>query len=194
MGNKKYNWQEIKQEFITANLAPGGQGLTLDALAHKYDISMNVLWNRSSKEGWTEELAQAQKEKDIELSKQVQKSAVEIDKGLLMEEYRVRAENYNVSTKMMGKLMNRFDSLTDEDLLKMTPLDLVKGIQVCLKAREQAAGLPRVFVLDDRLDNNGPPGEMPAAEAAPSQTKVAKMAKSLSMYLETKKDEGAIDV
>ena len=194
MAKQKYNWQKIKQEFITANLASETKGLELKELALKYGISLNVLWNQSSKDGWADELAELQKEKNDELSKQVVTAAVEIDKGLLMEEYRVRVENYNVSTKMMEKLINRWNSLTDEDLLKMSPLDVVKGVHVCLKAREQAAGLPRVFVLDDKLDNNGPPEEMPAAEGAPSQTKVAKLANSLSLYLEKNNDEDAIDV
>jgi len=194
MGKLKYNWQEIKQEFITANLAPGGKGLELKELAHKYDIPINVLWNRAGKEGWTEDLAQAKKEKEVELSKQVVTAAVETDKGLLMEEYRVRSENYNISTKMMGKLMKRWDSLTDEELEKMSPLDIVKGVHVCLKAREQAAGLPRVFMLNDGLDVNVSKGEASVETDNPSQDKIAEMAKSLSIYMEKKKGEGAIDV
>ena len=108
MGKKKYNWQEIKQEYITANLAPGGKSLELKELAHKYDISINVLWNRSSKEGWTKELAQVLKEKDVELFKQVQKAAVAIDKGELMKEYRVRAENFGALTKVLEDLLKRW--------------------------------------------------------------------------------------
>ena len=194
MAKQKYNWQEIKHEFITANLASGGKGLELKELAHKYDIPSNVLWNRAGKEGWTEDLAQAKKEKEVELSKQVVTAAVETDKGLLMEEYRVRSENYNISTKMMGKLMKRWDSLTDEELEKMSPLDIVKGVHVCLKAREQAAGLPRVFMLNDGLDVNVSKGEASVEKDNPSQAKIAEMAKSLSIYMEKKKGEGAIDV
>jgi hypothetical protein len=194
MAKQKHNWQKIEQEYIAGNLASGDKGPSLKELAERHSISKNVLWNKSCAGDWVKKLDQAVKEKNDELSKQVVTAAVEIDKGLLMEEYRVRVENYNVSTKMMEKLINRWNSLTDEDLLKMSPLDVVKGVHVCLKAREQAAGLPRVFVLEDKLDNNGPPGEMPAAEGALSETKVAKMTKSLSIYLEKNNDEDAIDV
>ena len=139
-------------------------------------------------------MAELQKEKKVELSKQVVTAAVETDIGLFMEELRVRGENYNVSTKMMEKLINRWNSLTDEEFMTMKPLDIVKGVQLCLKAREQAAGLPRVYKLEDKLDNNDPSGGMPAEEGALSDVKVVKMAKSLSIYLEKKKNEGAIDV
>ena len=194
MGKQKYNWQEIKQEFITANLAPGGDGLELKELAHKYGIPINVLWNRSSNENWVKELAQARKEKEIELSKQVQKAAVAIDKGELMKEYRVRSENFKASTKMLGKLMKRWDSLTEEELEKMPPTDLIKGVHICLKAREQAAGLPQVFKLKEPLNVNAPTGETSVDESNLSEAKISEMAKSLSIYLDTKKDEGAIDV
>ena len=194
MAKQKHNWQKIEQEYIAGNLASGGKGPGLKELAEKHSISKNVLWNRSCVGDWVKKLDQAVKEKNDELSKQVVTAAVEIDKGLLMEEYRVRVENYNVSTKMMEKLINRWNSLTDEDLLKMSPLDVVKGVHVCLKAREQAAGLPRVFVLEDKLDNNGPPGEVSVEKDNLTQAKTAEMAKSLSIYLEKKKDEDGIDV
>ena len=194
MAKQKYNWQEIKQEFITTNLAPGGKGLELKELAHKKGIPMNVLWNRSSKEGWYEELAQAVKEKNDELSKQVVTAAVEFDKGVLMEEYRVRVENYNTTTSILEKLMKRWNSLTDEEFMTMKPPDLIRGVHACLKAREQAAGLPRVFMLNDGLDDDVSTGEAPVDENNPSQDKIAEMAKSLSIYFEKKKDKGPIDV
>ena len=194
MAKQKYNWQEIKHEFITANLSPGGKGLELKELAHKKGIPMNVLWNRSSKEGWIKELAQAVKEKNDELSKQVVTAAVEFDKGVLMEEYRVRVENYNTTTSILGKLMKRWNSLTDEDFMTMKPPDLIKGVHACLKAREQAAGLPRVFMLNDGLDVDVSTGEVSVEKDNLTQTKTAEMAKSLSIYLEKKKDKGTIDV
>jgi len=194
MAKQKYNWQEIKQEFITANLAPGGDGLELKSLAHKYDIPMNVLWNRSSKEGWIKELGQAVKEKNDEVLRQVQKDAVAIDKGELLKEYRVRGENYKVLTKVLDKLLERWDSLTDEEFEKISPPDLIKGMLACLKARGQAAGLPQVFKLKEPLNVNVPTGEGFGEESFLTQAKTAEMAKSLSEFIEMKKDEGAIDV
>ena len=194
MGKQKYNWQEIKQEFITANLAPGGKGLELKELAHKYGIPMNVLWKRSSKEGWIKELGQAVKEKNDEVLRQVQKDAVAIDLGELMKEYRVRGENYEVLNKVLGKLLKRWDSLTDEEFEEIAPPDLIKGILACLKAREQAAGLPRVFTSKETLDISGNPGGVSAKENTLTQAKKAEMAQKLSEFIELKKDEGAIDV
>ena len=194
MAKLKYNWQEIKQEFITANLAPGGKGLELKELAYKHGMPMNVLWNRSSKEGWAQELAQVLKEKNDELVKQVQKAAVAIDKGELIKEYRVRSENFQASTKVLGKLLKRWDSLTDEELEKMPLPDLIRGILACIKTREQAAGLPQVFKLKEPLNVNVPTGEMSVEESALQQAKNAEMAQMLSDHLKMNSDEGAIDV
>jgi len=195
MAKKKYNWQEIKQEFIIANLAPGGKGLELKELAYKYGIPMNVLWNRSSKEGWTKELAQVLKEKNDEVLRQVQKDAVAIDKGELMKEYRVRGENYKVLTKVLDKLLERWDSLTDEEFEKISPPDLIKGMLACLKARGQAAGLPKVFKLKEPFNVNVPTGEMSVEESALEQAKNAELAQMLSeLLIEMEKDEGAINV
>ena len=195
MAKKKYNWQEIKQEFITANLAPGGKNLGLKELAYKYGIPMNVLWNRSSKEGWTKELAQVLKEKDVELFKQVQEATVAIDKGELMEEYRVRSENYKALTKVLENLLKQWASLTDEEFEKMPILDLIKAIFACAKARQQAAGLPKVFKLKEPLNVNVPTGEMSVEESALEEAKYAELAQMLSeLLIEMEKDEGAINV
>jgi len=195
MAKKKYNWQEIKREFIIANLAPGGKGLELKELAYKYGIPMNVLWNRSGKEGWTKELAQVLKEKDVELFKQVQKAAVAIDKGELMKEYRVRAENFGALTKVLEDLLKRWASLTDEEFKEISILDLIKAIFACAKARQQAAGLPKVFKLKEPLNVNVPTGEMSVEESALEQAKNAELAQMLSeLLIEMEKDEGAINV
>ena len=194
MAKQKHNWQEIEQEYIAGNLASGGKGPDLKELAQKHGISKNVLWNRSCVGGWVKKLTQALKEKNIELSKQVVTAAVEFDKGELMKEYRVRRENFQASTKVLGKLMKRWDSLTDEEFEEMSPLDVVKGVHICLKAREQAAGLPRVFMLNDGLDDDVSTSEAPVDENNPSQDKIAEMAKSLSIYMKKKKDKGPIDV
>jgi len=194
MAKQKHNWQEIEQEYIAGNLASGGKGPDLKELAQKHGISKNVLWNRSCVGGWVKKLTQALKEKNIELSKQVVTAAVEFDKGVLMEEYRVRVENYNTTTSILEKLMKRWNSLTDEEFMTMKPSDLIRGVHACLKAREQAAGLPRVFMLNDGLDDDVSTGEAPVDENNPSQDKIAEMAKSLSIYFEKKKDKGPIDV
>jgi len=194
MAKQKYNWQELKQEFITANLAPGAKGMELKELADKYSISPPVLWNRSCKEGWIKELGHTRKEKDVELSKQVQKAAVKIDKGKLLEEYEIRAENYEAATKLWEKLQKRWDGLSDEEIKKIPPLDLVKGILACSKAREQAAGLPAIFKLNGAMDIDIRPGELSVEQCALWQARNAEMAKMLSDYLKMKKDEGTIDV
>ncbi len=194
MAKQKYNWQELKHEYITANLAPGTQGMDLKELAYKYGIPIAVLWNRSSKEGWIKELDQMRKEKDAELSKQVQKAAVEIDKGKLMEEYMVRAENYKAATKVLEKLLKRWDSLTDEEINKIPAAELIKGIFACLKARGQAAGLPEVFKMNGTLDINIRPGEVSVEESTLRQARNAEMAQMLLDYMKMKKDEATIDV
>jgi len=194
MAKQKYNWQELKQEFITANLAPGAKGMELKDLADKYGISPPVLWNRSCKEGWIKGLGHARKEKDVELSKQVQKAAVEIDKGKLLEEYEIRVENYEAATKLLVKLLKRWDGLTENEIKKISPAELPKGILACLKAREQAAGLPAIFKLNGSLDIDIRPGELSVEQCILWQAKNAEMAKMISDFMNMKKDEGAIDV
>ena len=89
----------------------------------------------------------------------------------------------------MGKLLKRWDSLTDEEIKKMPPAELVKGIFACTKAREKAAGLPQVFKL------NVPAGALSEVEErALEQEKNAEFEQWLIELIETMKDEDAIDV
>ncbi len=190
----KYDWLKLKQDYLVANLVPDGKGLELKELAEKHDIPIAVLWNRAHKYGWTKELDQAKKKKEAELSKEVHKAAVEIDKAELMEEYRVRTENFKAATKLLGKLLKRWDSLTDEEIKKMPVSELVKGIFACLKARGQAAGLPEVFKLNHDIDITVRPGEISVEESNSRQARNIELAEKLSDYLKMKRDEGVIDV
>jgi len=194
MAKQKYNWLKLKQEYMIANLVPNGKGLELKELAENHGIPIAVLGNRAHQEHWVKELGHAKKEKDAELSKQVQKAAVEIDKGKLMEEYKVRAENYKAATKVLEKLQKRWDSLTDDEFKKISVSELIKGMFACLKARGQAAGLPEVFKLNHGIDINVRPGEVSVEESTLRQARKAEMAKILLDQLEKKKDEGTIDV
>ena len=194
MAKQKYDWLKLKQEYMVANLVPDGEGLELKGLAEKHGIPIAVLWNRAHKEGWTKELGHARKGKDAELSKQVQKAAVEIDKGELMEEYKIRAENYKAATKVLGKLMKRWNSLTEEEIKKIPLPELIKGIFASLKARGQAAGLAEVFKLNGTLDFNIRPGEVSVEESTLRQARNAELAQMLLDYMKMKKDEGTIDV
>ena len=111
-----------------------------------------------------------------------------------MKEYRVRSENFKFINQMLGKLLKRWDSLTDEELDKMPPPDLIKGILACIKSREQTAGLPQVFKLKEPLNLNAPTAEVSVDESNLTQSKMDEMAQKLSKFIEMKKDEGAIDV
>lgn len=182
----KYKWKEIKHEFITANLALGTKGVTLRELALKHGKSNAVIWNKSSKDGWLTELAQALKEKNVDLSKQVQGAAVKIDKGELLEEYKVRTENYKIPTIILGGLKDECANRSDEEIQRLPLNELVKGIAAFLKAREQAAGLPKFFKPTLTPDTDTRSNKILASKSVLDPAKKAKMLKVLKEIIDTR--------
>jgi len=187
MSRPKYDWQEIKVEYITANLTLSGEKeLSLQELAAKHNISKNVLWNKACKEGWKSELTKARKQKDEELFKKVHKLALDVDEGQLMDEYRVRSENYETATKVMDALLERWEGLTPKELSKLSTSDLIKGINVCLKARSDAAGLPSIF-QQSKTTSNLVEGEIPIEASIMTQERYARLARDLEIEIAKKK-------
>jgi hypothetical protein len=149
MGKKIHDWEQIKKEYMMGYLSLcGGIGLSLKELADKYHIPVNVVWNRSYKEKWKKEAEEAKKEKEAELIQQLQKSIVEIDSKKLLDEVKVRSENFQMATMILDKLVQRWSELTEEELKKLSPAELIKGMQTCLKARAEAAGLPKIYNIN----------------------------------------------
>ena len=189
MAKPKYDWQKIKQEYITANLTLGGdKELSLKELAEKYKIDKNVLWNKASKGGWKKELKNARKLKDDELSQKVYKLALEVDEGKLLDEYRVRTENYETASQIMKPLLKRFKELTPKKFSKLSTSNLIKGINTCLKAKADAAGLPKEF-QQSKSTINYLEGEIPIEESQNRFAWYSKLAKDLRAELDNKNSD-----
>jgi hypothetical protein len=185
MGNPKYDWSKIKNEYLMGKIA-------LKDLAVKHDIPAQLVWNKASKEKWKEERASTLKVKDAELSSQLQKATVEIDKGELLEEYKVRSENYQTADNVQARLIKRWERMTDKELDKLSPAETARAILACTKAKLESAGLPSQFQVQNNLNIHV--GNMESVEEAEQkQAKFAKMAEQFQSYLQPQKN-GVIDV
>jgi trans-2-enoyl-CoA reductase len=164
----------------------------LKELAEKYHIPVQLVWNKASKEKWKEERASILEAKDTELSSQVQKATVEIDKGALLDEYRVRSENYQIADNVQTRLIKRWERMTDKELDKLSPADTAKAILACTKAKLESAGLPSQFQVQNNLNIHVK--NMESVEQAESkQARFAQMAEMFQKHLQSQKN-GVIDV
>jgi hypothetical protein len=181
MAKQKYDWHKVKNEYLMGQI-------TLKDLAIKHAIPEQVLWNRSHKEGWKKQLEETQKKKDVELSSQLQKAAIEIDRGELLDEYKVRSENYQTATIIENRLLKKWENMTDKELAKLSPVETLKGILACGKAKAEAAGLPSHFQVQNNL--NVHVGNMETVEEAEDkQSRFAQMAELFQKHLQSQKME-----
>ena len=180
-----YDWPKIKNEFLMGKV-------TLKALAKTHQIPKQVVWNRASKEKWQKVKESLLKTKNAELTKQVQNAVVEIDKAELLDEYRVRSENYETADTVQLRLIKRWERMTDKELDKLSPAETAKGILACAKAKAESAGLSSHFQVQNNL--NVHVGNMESVEEAErKQARFAKMAEMFQSYIQTQKN-GVIDV
>ena len=95
-----------------------------------------------------------------------------------MNERKIREENFKIASYFMAQLVECFAALTKKELSKLSAAELIKGIDICIKARAQAAGLPKFFQQPTNSQNL-PDGEMPSEEREITHQRMAKLADDL---------------
>ena len=147
MANAKFDWAKMKCEYILGNLKVNGS-LPLRDLAKKYGAAEGTVWNKARAEYWNDEVVTERAKRDTELITEVKEEVLAEDKQDLLEEYRVRVENFKVATNVLGPLVTAWNNKLKQDpkyLEKLSPKEIVMMLDTVLRARKSAAGLPDTF-------------------------------------------------
>ncbi len=141
---KNINWDEIKEDYILRNSAKTTKALLLKDLAKKYQVPYEDLQNRVLKEQWHKLM----KPDNQELNTGV---APESPNKQAFTEIEVRRKNFQSATICLDKGLQKLSQIKCEEI---TPELAIKMVQLGLKGRHEAAGLPGKFNVNTDLNIN----------------------------------------
>lgn len=154
----KFNWPMIKNDWILNSLEHGGT-LPLSDFLKKHKIAQGTFYKKMDEQNWGADLAKIKDKSAKSMLIKVEKQLVKTDSKSILDEFKVRVENFKIATTLVDPLIKEFQKRIKDSKntdLKDIPLDkLIKGIQLCLDMRKQAAGLPdKLQVAMDLNENN----------------------------------------
>ena len=153
----KFNWPMVKSDWLLTSLQHGGT-LPLEDFIKKHKMSQAALYKRMNDEDWATDLAKLKASASKAMLVKVEKKLVANESKAILDEIKVRVENFKIATTVVDPLIKEFQRRMKEDkeAIKSFPLaKLIKGIHACLDMRKQAAGLPdRVQVAMDLTEND----------------------------------------
>ena len=154
---EKVDWAKVKSDYITENIKQGkDKSFTLKDLSIRWNIPYKTIRNRSSKEGWNEQLQQKLQEQHAAVVNKV--SEVEV-----LNEVEIRTRQTAITRVVLDKALRRLEMVPAEDLTKREAIELLK---LGLTEERKAAGLADKFemtaeapgslfmAVDERLKNH----------------------------------------
>ncbi len=186
MGNKIVDWDQIKREYFAAHLSLGAtdEG-SLKGLAKKYNISYGSLKNRSSKEGWKNELI-------LSKNKIHKKLSSELIENKVLTELEVRRKNYDAADLCLDKGVEKLLRLADGEF---TPEIIIKLIQLGMKGRSDSTGILNKIEVSGKLIVS--PEEDNFLKDFQSHRKNKNLLQKLTKYLggsNEENEEGVVDI
>ncbi len=183
MGKNIVDWDQIKREYFAAHLSLGASDEgSLKGMAKKYNISYGSLKNRSSKEGWKNELI-------LSKNKIHKKVSSELIENKVLTELEVRRKNYDAADLCLDKGVENLLRLTDDEF---TPETVIKLIQLGMKGRSDSTGISNKFEISGKLAVSSE--EDSFLEDSQDHQKNKNLLKKLKEYLDRPNEEGVIDV
>jgi hypothetical protein len=186
MGNKIVDWDQIKREYFAAHLSFGASDEgPLKGLAKKYNISYGSLKNRSSKEGWKNELI-------LSKNKIHKKVSSELIENKVLTELEVRRKNYDAADLCLDKGVEKLLRLADGEF---TPEIIIKLIQLGMKGRSDSTGISNKIEVSGKLTVS--PEEDNFLKDFQSHRKNKNLLQKLTKYLggnNEKNEEGMVDI
>jgi hypothetical protein len=117
---KKIDWSVVKANYFAENLkADKAQPFTLKELSVRWKIAYKTVRNRSSSEGWNDELRGRVIEQQVEILQKVQDGVVET-------EVEIRQRQARVARYLMDKALKRLATISPDELTKKEAIELVK--------------------------------------------------------------------
>jgi hypothetical protein len=183
MSKKKHNWAKIKKEYISRNIIlDGDKEISLQDLAKKHNISPQVLWNRSRKEEWKQELEDARNKKVEALALQPQEAAI------LVDEDEVRSENFKTTNDLLKNVIEVWEENNKDNSLpeKLKPNEFLNMATTLVRMRQYSTSFSDISILDMKDSVTLHRGEVSVAESTETQSRYKKVAGDLSDYIKKK--------
>lgn len=155
--SKCIDWEKLKADYLAENIKQGkDKPFTLKDLSVRWHVSYKSIRNRSSKEGWNDQL---------NLQLQAQHAAVvsKVSEVEVLNEVEIRTRQTAITRVVLDKAIRRLEMVPAEELTKREAIELLK---LGLTEERKAAGLTdkfemttdkpdSVFVaVDERLKNH----------------------------------------
>ena len=143
---KIINWDKIKEDYSLRDGTKTTTALTLKDLAKKHQVPYEDLQDRALKEQWHK----LKKQDNQKLNAGV---APESPNKQAFTEIEVRRKNFQSATICLDKGLQKLSQIKCEEI---TPELAIKMVQLGLKGRHEAAGLPGKFqvALDVKENDN----------------------------------------
>lgn len=154
---KHIDWEKLRADYLAENIKQGkDKPFTLKQLAVRWHIPYKTVRNRSSQEGWTEQLHLKLQEQHVAVVNKVSEAEV-------LNEVEIRTRQAAISRVVLDKALRRLEMVPAEELTKREAIELLK---LGLTEERKAAGLADRFemtaeapgslfmAVDERLKNH----------------------------------------
>ena len=124
-------WEKLKADYLSENLKQKEKTFTLKELATRWNIPYKTIRNRSSLDGWNDQLNQKLQEQHVAVVSQISEEAV-------LDELEIRTRQQAITRVVLDKALRRLEMVSPEDLTKREAIELLR---LGLIEERKAAGL-----------------------------------------------------
>jgi Mn-dependent DtxR family transcriptional regulator len=141
-------WPELKEMWILSHLKK--KPMTLDQVAAEFKVSPQTVYNKSSEQGWSKELAFRMTNRDeivaSALTERSEQAIQVLQERFIADEVEIRKRHVLIARGLQVKAMARLRSFPVD---KLKPMEALALLRLGLSEERAAAGIPDTYEKPD---------------------------------------------